>query len=148
VEAAERRPKVLIADDSAVTRFGVRMALEQAGVDVCAEAADAEAAVELALSERPDVCLLDLKMPKGGGVRSAREIAKAMPGTPIVMLTASESGADLLDALRGGAWGYILKDDDLTAIIGAVKAAAAGERPISKRAMRDLLRRGGGADPS
>lgn len=148
MEESARRPRVLIADDSAVTRFGVRMALEQGGVDVCAEAADAEAAVELALSEHPDVCLLDLKMPKGGGVRSAREIAKTMPATPIVMLTASESGADLLEALRSGAWGYILKDEDLTAIIRAVKAAAAGERPISKRAMRDLLRRGRGADPS
>jgi DNA-binding NarL/FixJ family response regulator len=130
---------VLIADDSGVTRFGLKMALEQAGLDVCAEAGDAASAVEQALAERPDVCLLDVKMPKGGGIVAAREIAKAMPGTPIVMLTASESGADVLEALHEGAWGYILKDEDLTAIIKAVKAAVAGERPISKRAMRDLL---------
>jgi DNA-binding NarL/FixJ family response regulator len=139
--------RVLIADDSAVTRFGVKAALQQAGIDVCAEAADGEAAVELAVSERPDVCLLDMKMPKGGGLHAVREIGRALPGTPIVMLTASESGTDVLEALREGAWGYILKDEDLTAITEAVKSAAAGDNPISKRAMRDMLR-GGGSDLS
>jgi DNA-binding NarL/FixJ family response regulator len=64
------------------------------------------------------------------------------------MLTSSDSGADLLEALQEGAWGYLLKDEDMSAIVRAVKAAAAGERPISKRAMRDLLRRGLGAEPS
>lgn len=140
VDREDPRPRVLIADDSAVTRFGVRTALEQAGFDVCGEAADSEAAIQLAVSERPDVCLLDMKMPKGGGVHAVREITRALPDTPIVVLTGSESGADLLAALREGAWGYILKDEDLTAITHAVQSAAAGERPISKRAMRELLR--------
>jgi DNA-binding NarL/FixJ family response regulator len=147
VDSKQRRTRVLIADDSAVTRFGVRTALEQAGIEVCAEAADSEAAVQQAICERPDVCLLDMKMPKGGGVGAVREITRALPGTPIVMLTASESGGDLLAALREGAWGYILKDEDLTAITRAVQSAAAGERPISKRAMRDLLRGGATTDP-
>ena len=130
---------MLIADDSAVTRFGMRTALERAGVEVVAEAADGESAVELAVRERPDVCLVDMKMPKGGGVHAVREIKRSLPETPVVMLTASESGDDVLAALREGAWGYILKDEDLAEITRAVQSAAAGERPISKRAMRELL---------
>lgn len=135
-----RRPRALIADDSAVTRLGVRTALEQAGIEICAEVTDGEAAVEAALREHPDICVLDMKMPKGGGIRAIREISRLLPETPILMLTGSESGGDLLVALREGAWGYILKDEDLDAVTRAVEAAVGGERPISKRAMQDALR--------
>jgi DNA-binding NarL/FixJ family response regulator len=128
-----------VADDSAVTRFGIVTALTQAGFDVCAQAADAEAAVELATALRPDVCVLDVVMPKGGGIRAVREIAGELPGTPILMLTGSESGEDVRDALRLGATGYVLKDEDLEQITRAVRAAVAGETPMSTRAVKDLL---------
>jgi DNA-binding NarL/FixJ family response regulator len=131
--------RVLVADDSEVTRFGIKTALEQAGFRICAEAADAALAVELAVRERPDVCLLDVVMPKGGGIRAVREISEHVPETAILMLTGSEAGEDVRDALQLGAAGYILKDEKLSDIANAVRSAAAGERPMSKRAVGDLI---------
>ncbi|MGA2924808.1 MAG: response regulator transcription factor [Solirubrobacteraceae bacterium] len=131
--------RVLIADDSAVTRFGIRTALEHAGFEVCAEAADGDAAVQLATAQQPDVCVLDVMMPKGGGIRAVREIARDVPSTKILMLTGSEAGEDVRDALRQGASGYVYKDEDLAAITDAVRKTVAGETPMSTRAVRDLL---------
>ncbi len=135
----EGRQRVLIADDSEVTRFGIRVALEQEGFEICAEAADAETAVELALSQRPDVCILDVVMPEGGGIRAVREIGSQLPETKMVMLTGSDAGEDVRDALRLGATGYVLKDENLAQVTRAVQDAIEGERPMSKRAVGDLL---------
>jgi DNA-binding NarL/FixJ family response regulator len=135
----EGSQRVLIADDSEVTRFGIRVALEQEGFEICAEAADAGAAVELALIERPDVCILDVVMPEGGGIRAVREIASRLPETKMVMLTGSDAGEDVRDALRLGATGYVLKDENLAQVTRAVQDAIEGERPMSKRAVGDLL---------
>jgi len=131
---------VLIADDSAVTLLGVRAALERAGFEVCAAAADSASAVEQAVKERPDVCVLDVMMPKGGGIRAAREISQRLPETAILMLSSSAAGEDVLSALREGAWGYILKDAKLDALADAVRSAADGGRPFSKRAVRELMK--------
>jgi len=139
VAAEGSKVRVLIADDSSVTRFGIRMALEQAGFEVCAEAADGDAAVELANAARPDLCILDVMMPKGGGIRAVREITRDLPGVKILMLTGSEAGEDVRDALRHGASGYVLKDEDLSAITDAARKTVAGESPLSTRAVRDLL---------
>jgi DNA-binding NarL/FixJ family response regulator len=117
--------RVLIADDHAPIRSGVAAILTDAGLDVCAEAADAAGAVEAALRERPDVCLLDVHMP-GGGIRAAAEITSALPQTPVVMLTVSASDEDLLAALRAGASGYVLKNGDPQRIPNAVRSAHAG----------------------
>jgi DNA-binding NarL/FixJ family response regulator len=136
---AEGRQRVLIADDSEVTRFGIRAALEKEGFEICAEAADARAAVELALSERPDICILDVVMPEGGGIRAVREIASQLPEAKMVMLTGSDAGEDVRDALRLGATGYVLKDENLRQVTKAVREAVRGERPMSKRAVGDLL---------
>ena len=104
--------RVLIADDHAPTREDVRFALEQDdGFDVCAEVADAPAAVDAAVRERPDVCLLDVHMP-GWGVSAAWEIHARLPQAHIVMLTISRDDRDLFAALRAGAAGYLLKDMD------------------------------------
>ena len=80
--------------------------------DVCAVAADAAQAVQAALWERPDVCLLDIRMP-GNGVAAAWEIAARLPAAKIVMLTVSDDDADLFAALRAGADGYLLKTMNL-----------------------------------
>src|SRR5687767_7563773 len=89
VPESERTPaRVLIADDHAPTRSGVRQSLEAGGFIVCAEAADGEQAVELARKEKPDVCLLDISMPGGGGIKAASTISSELPETAIVMLTA------------------------------------------------------------
>ena len=119
--------RVLLADDHARTRASIRAALEQTGTFVvCAEAADADAAVTAALTERPDVCLLDINMP-GSGIAAAGRISSELPETSIVMLTVSRRDADLFDALRAGAQGYLLKDLDESAIGPALEQVMVGE---------------------
>lgn len=139
--------RVLIADDHAPTRAGVRMALEAGGLEVCAEAASADEAVAAAERERPDACLLDIEMP-GGGIRAVARIAAALPECRIVMLTVSPSVDDLLDALRAGASGYLLKDMDPAELPGSVRAALAGEAPLpgtmAARLIEALRHHGGG----
>ena len=96
--------RIVIADDHAPTRAGIRSVLERDGFDICGEAANADAAVDLALAERPAVCLLDINMP-GGGIAAAGAISERLPETAIVMLTVSRDDADLFDAPRAGAAG-------------------------------------------
>jgi DNA-binding NarL/FixJ family response regulator len=124
-----RPVRVLIADDHAPTRAGVRMALEKGGCEVCAEAASAGDAVRAALAERPDVCLVDLGMP-GNGFRALSGIASNLPDTPVLVLTVSRSEDDLFDALRAGAAGYLLKDMDPADLVAAVRGALKGEAAL------------------
>lgn len=120
------RPTVLVADDHPPTRAGVRLALAGSGFSVCAEVGDAASAIAAALRERPDVCLLDINMP-GGGIAAAAEISSQLPDAAIVMLTVSRDDADLFDALRAGASGYLLKDIDPARLPLALEAVLAGE---------------------
>ncbi|MDQ3865852.1 MAG: response regulator transcription factor [Actinomycetota bacterium] len=104
--------RVVLADDHAPTREDIRLTLESdGGFVVCAEASDAPGAVDAAVRERPDICLLDVAMP-GGGVAAAWEITARLPKTKVVMLTISTEDRDLLSALKAGAAGYLLKDID------------------------------------
>jgi DNA-binding NarL/FixJ family response regulator len=123
-------PRVLIADDHAPTRAGVRRVLEEAEFTVCAEEADATRAVEAALRVRPDVCLLDVRMPGGGGVAAAAEIARRLPEARIVMLTVSRDDDDLFDALRAGATGYLLKDIERAKLPDALRSVLDGEAQL------------------
>jgi DNA-binding NarL/FixJ family response regulator len=125
------RPRVLIADDHAPTRAGVRMALERGGIEVCAEVASAPDAVEAALRERPDACLLDVHMP-GGGPSAASSITFRLPSTIVLMLTVSRENEDVLESLRRGAAGYLLKDMDPKSLPVAVRAALNGEGVIPR----------------
>jgi DNA-binding NarL/FixJ family response regulator len=103
--------RVLVADDHAPTREDVMTAVESdPRFTVAAVAADAAGAVQAALRERPDVALLDVRMPGGGGAAAAWEITARLPGTRAVMLTVSRADDDLFAALRAGASGYLLKD--------------------------------------
>lgn len=120
------RTRVLIADDHPPTRAGVRMALERDGLEICAEVANASDAVDAAFRERPDVCLLDVMMP-GGGTSAASRINSHLPGTVVLMLTVSHESADLLESLRQGARGYLLKEMDPSRLPIAVRAALDGE---------------------
>src|SRR5881275_1732958 len=100
--------RVLIADDHPLTRLGIAYALGD-GFELCAEAADADAAVEAALQERPDICLLDVHMP-GNGIRAAARIADLVPEVAVVMISASGDDDTLFAAVRAGAVGYLTKE--------------------------------------
>ncbi len=130
--------RVVIADDHPPTRTGVRAALERGGFVVCAEAADGNAAIEAARRERPDVCLLDIHMP-GDGIRAAETIAHELPETAVVMLTVSRSDADLFDALRVGACGYLLKDIDPARLPLALYGVLEGEAALPRRLVALLI---------
>ncbi|MGH2853742.1 MAG: response regulator [Solirubrobacteraceae bacterium] len=134
-------PTVVIADDHPPIRMGVRMALMRNGFRVLAEAADSDGAVEAVLRERPDICLLDVRMP-GGGIEAAARLAKLAPATAVVMLTVSTSAEDLLSALRAGARGYLPKDmspDRLPAALhGVLKGEAALPRTFVGRMLHEM----------
>jgi DNA-binding NarL/FixJ family response regulator len=129
---------VLVADDHAPTRAVVRSALESEGFRVCAEAADARAAVETALRVRPNVCLLDIRMP-GSGVAAADVISAKLPETAIVMLTVSHDETDFFDALRAGAAGYLLKDTDPRELPRLLRSVLAGEGALSPSLVGKLI---------
>jgi DNA-binding NarL/FixJ family response regulator len=123
---------VLVADDHAPTREELRFALERdERFQVCAEACDAPGAIEAALHQRPDVCLLDVNMP-GWGPAAAWEISARLPRSKIVMLTVSRESADLFAALRAGAAGYLLKDMDPRALPRALTSILRGEVTIPR----------------
>lgn len=125
-----RRYRVVVADDHVPTRVDVREALEAHGAfEVCAEAADAAGAVSAAVRLRPDLCLLDIRMP-GLGTAAAWEISARVPQTKIVMLTISADDRDLFAALRAGASSYLLKDTAAEALPNALLQVLAGESPI------------------
>jgi DNA-binding NarL/FixJ family response regulator len=130
--------RALVADDHPPTRAGVRTALERGGITVCAEARDAASAVAAALEERPDVCLLDIRMP-GGGIAAAAEIRSKLPDTAVVMLTVSEEESDLFDSLRAGAAGYLLKNADPERLVRTLEAVVAGEAAIPRRLVARVI---------
>jgi DNA-binding NarL/FixJ family response regulator len=137
--------RIVLADDHPPTRAGVRAALESHGFTVCAEVADASAAIDAALRERPDVVLLDVHMP-GSGIRAAAEITSHLPETSVVMLTISRNDDDLFDALRAGASGYLLKDMDPSRLGPALEGVLSGEaalpRSLTARLIDEFRERG------
>jgi len=138
--------RVLIADDHAPTREDVRRALTDGGLVVCAEAADAARAVQQALETRPDICLLDVRMP-GSGVAAAWEITARLPDAKIVMLTVSDEDTDLFAALRAGANGYLLKTMDFRRLPDALDGACSGEAAIQRTLVARVLDRFRGREP-
>jgi DNA-binding NarL/FixJ family response regulator len=146
IEAEATPLRVLVADDHAPTRDDVRVALEEGGMTVCAEAADAAHAVQQALDTRPDICLLDIRMP-GGGIAAAWEIAARLPTTKIVMLTVSDDDANLFSALRAGAVGYLVKDIDLRILPRELREAAEGRAAIPRSLVARMVKQFHGTDP-
>jgi DNA-binding NarL/FixJ family response regulator len=129
---------VVIADDHAPTRMGVRSALEDDGFAVVAEVASGPAAAEAAQRLAPDVVLLDVHMP-GGGIAAARATAASCPDTAIVMLTVSRDDNDLFDALRAGAKGYLLKDIDPARLGPALRGVLDGEAALPRNLVARLM---------
>lgn len=137
--AKEKRTRVLIADDHAYTRAGIRLALEDDGFEVCAEAATGRRALEEALQAKPDIALLDVHMPDGTGVWAAYEITEAMPSTTVVMLTYSREDDDLFTSLRAGASGYLLKDMDPDRLGTSLRSVMAGEAVFPRSLMTKVV---------
>lgn len=135
---APRKWRVLLADDHPPTRSGVRYTLETAGMVVVAEASDANGAVDAALREEPDICLLDIHMP-GGGINAARVITQEVPSTRVVMLTVSRDDEDLFEALRAGAAGYLLKDMDPDRLPHALEGVLAGEAALPRTLLLKVM---------
>jgi DNA-binding NarL/FixJ family response regulator len=139
--------RVLVADDHEPTREDVRRALDgDEAFQVCAITADAPQAVRAAMRERPDICLLDVRMP-GSGVAAAWEIAARLPHAKIVMLTVSDDDVDLFAALRAGAHGYLLKTMNLSRLRDALIGVCSGEAAIQRILVARVLDRLHGREP-
>jgi DNA-binding NarL/FixJ family response regulator len=130
--------RVVIADDHPQMRARVRGALEEGGFEVCGEASNAGQAVEMALTCKPDVVLLDIHMP-GNGIRAAREVSTALPQSVVVMLTQSQDESDLFDALRAGATGYLEKDMNPDRLPNALRGVLNGEASIPRTLVARIL---------
>jgi DNA-binding NarL/FixJ family response regulator len=147
VNASAKPLRVLIADDHKPTCDEVRRALEgDETFEICAVTADAAQAVRAAVCERPDICLLDVRMP-GSGVAAAWEIAARLPDAKIVMLTVSDDDADLFAALRAGAHGYLLKTMNLKRLRDALIGVHSGEAAIQRTLVARVLDRFHGREP-
>lgn len=129
--------RVLVADRDHRHRAAVRGALDGHGFIVCAEAADADSAIAAARAEEPDVALVDVALP-GNGIHAAREM-RAVPGLAVVMLTASRSEQDVLDSVRAGAWGYLLKETPVSRLPTALEAVMHGEAAMPRALVGTLL---------
>ncbi|MGW2274275.1 response regulator [Streptomyces yangpuensis] len=144
--------RVLLADDETMIRHGVRLILRHAGdIDVVAEAADGRQAVELAAAHRPDVALVDIRMPVCDGLAAIAPLLALDPAPRVVMLTTFGDEDNVLRALREGAAGFLLKDEGPQELIGAVRAAAAGDSVLSPGVTGSVIARmlrGGDRDGS
>lgn len=139
--------RVLIADDHPPTRDDVCRALgDDETFYICAVVADAAQAVQAAVLERPDLCLLDIRMP-GSGVAAAWEIAARLPHVKIVMLTVSDDDTDLFAALRAGADGYLLKTMNLKRLPDALVGVCSGEAAMQRTLVTRVLNRFHGQEP-
>ena len=131
--------RVLLADDHTLLREGLRRSLEDAGLEVVDEAGDGDEAVALAERHRPDVVLMDVSMPRTGGVEATRLIRASLPGVDVVMLT-MHADADVVNAaVRAGAAGYLVKDCTTDDIVAMLRAVVAGEAVLSPDLATSML---------
>ena len=131
--------RVLIADDHALFRDGLRSLLEAHGVTVVAEARNGREAVELARIHHPDVVLMDLTMPELGGLAATRLLTAELPAVAVVVLTASEDDADLFEAVKSGAQGFLPKDLEATRFFELLEGVTRGEPALTPSLARKVL---------
>jgi DNA-binding NarL/FixJ family response regulator len=142
--ASDASIRILIADDHEVVRIGLAALLDgQPGLQVVAQAESGDEAVRLARRHRPDVVVMDIRMPNGSGIDACRTITAEMEGMPVIMLTSHADSEALFDAIDAGASGYVLKRIGTTELIDAVRTVAAGGSlldPTMTRRVLDRLR--------
>jgi len=132
--------RVVVADDHAVVRSGLEQLLATAAdIELVATAGNGGEAAEVVARERPDVVLMDLSMPEVDGVEATRRIIAADPDARVVVLTSFADDRHISEALQAGAIGYVLKHAEPDELLGAIRAAAAGDAPLDPKAARVLL---------
>jgi DNA-binding NarL/FixJ family response regulator len=133
--------RILVADDHGIVRSGIKLLLErQRDLDVIAEASDGVEAVEQALSCKPDLCILDVGMPRMTGLQAAREIRRHLPEVRVLILSMHDDEHYLFEALKAGASGYVLKREADQDLVGAVRAVGRGEAFLTNAAERSIIR--------
>jgi DNA-binding NarL/FixJ family response regulator len=132
--------RILIVDDHALFRRGLQMVLKQEpDIDVVGEAGDGHEAVEKAQELMPDVILMDVRMPRRSGIEATQQIKDLLPHVKILMLTISDEEADLYDAIKAGASGYLLKEISIDEVADAIRSVWAGQSRISPSMAAKLL---------
>ena len=132
--------RVLIIDDHALFRVGLKGLLEQRNIEVVGAAAHGAEGIELAAELKPDIILLDLRMPDMGGLEVLPVLREKHPETPVVMLTTSNEEADLVKSLRSGAQGYLLKDMEPDELVGALRDIEKGKNVVAQDLTDTLAR--------
>ena len=131
--------RVLIADDHPLFRDGLRSLLEARGIEVVGEARNGREALDQARRHHPDVVLMDLRMPEVNGLTATRLISAELPSVKVVILTASEDDADLFEAIKSGAQGYLFKNLDSDEFFRLLEGASQGEPALTPALARKLL---------
>ena len=138
--SSDQSLRVLIVDDHALFRRGLQMVLKQEpDIEVVGEAADGHEAVGKAQELMPDVILMDVRMPKRSGIEATEKIKELLPHVKILMLTISDEEADLYEAIKAGASGYLLKEISIDEVADAVRSVWAGQSRISPSMAAKLL---------
>jgi DNA-binding NarL/FixJ family response regulator len=142
----------LLVDDHPLMREGLKAYLEARGIEVVGQAADGEQALALARQTRPDLVVMDLAMPGLGGLEATRLIKSEQPEVSVVILTASEAEADLFEAVKSGAQGYLLKSMEPEQLVAQIEAAGRGEPALTPqlaaRILAEFARLGGQPGPA
>jgi two-component system NarL family response regulator len=140
-EASRKEPiRVLVVDDHALFRRGLEIVLAaEEDIQVVGEAGDGAEAVEKAADLLPDIVLMDVRMPRRGGIEACTAIKEVAPSAKIIMLTISDEEADLYDAIKAGATGYLLKEISTDEVATAIRAVADGQSQISPSMASKLL---------
>jgi DNA-binding NarL/FixJ family response regulator len=142
MEEAGRAPRVriLIADDQALVRRGTAVLLSmEPDMEVVGQACDGIEAVEMAIRLAPEIVLMDLHMPRQGGVAATREITRTLPGTQVLVLTTLDDDETVFEAVRAGAHGYLLKDVTEQELLETIRALRRGESRLTPQIARKVM---------
>ena len=135
-----RSVRVLVVDDQTLFRSGLTSLLSQdERVDVVGQAVDGADAVKQAAKLKPDVVLMDIKMPNVDGIEATRQVLEAVPGSKVLILTTFETDSQVIQALKAGASGYVLKDSSAGAIVSSIVAVMSGERVMASAVANRVL---------